>query len=82
MHLFRAYLGHPRITASLYDEHFIQLFWHYSNTIRGIRAAVDDPDTENATEAHVIYMNTLRKDPYPLNPVRAWPVVRLIPLLS
>ena len=43
-HLFRAYLGDLGIEASLKDEHFIQLFCYYSNTIGGVRIVVDDAD--------------------------------------
>jgi hypothetical protein len=80
-HLFRAFLGSQGIEASLNDEHFVQLFWYYSNTIGGVRVVVDDSDADNATEAHRTYMEALRDGPYPLNPVRAWPIVMLISLL-
>ena len=80
-HLFRAYLGSQGIDATLNDEHFVQLFWYYSNTIGGVRVIVDDSDADEATEAYSTYMEALRDGPYPLNPVRAWPVVILVSLL-
>lgn len=80
-HLFRSYLGSQGIEGILLDEHVVQLFWHYSNTIGGVRLAVDDEDAEAATSAHEAYMAAIREGPYPLNPVRAWPVVLLLSLV-
>jgi len=74
-HLFRAYLGDLGIEAWLKDEHFIQLFWYYSNTIGGVRIVVDDADQDDAIAAYKTYMEALRSGPYPFNPVRAWPIV-------
>ena len=80
-HLFRAYLGDHGIDASLNDEYFVQLFWYYSNTIGGVRVVVDDSDVDDATAAYKTYMEALRDGPYPLNPVRMWPIVVLISLI-
>lgn len=80
-HLFRAYLGSQGIEAFLFDEYVVQLFWTYSNTLGGVRVVVDDVDAEAATHACETYMSALRAGPYPLNPVRAWPIVLLISML-
>lgn len=79
-HLFRTFLGSHGITAHLLDEYFVQLFWHYSNTIGGVRVAVDAEDADQATSLHQEYMSSLREGPYPLQPVRAWPLVILLSL--
>ena len=79
-HLFRAYLGAQGIEGFLLDEYLVQLFWYYSNAIGGVRVVVDDADAEAATKAYETYMAALRTGPYPLNPVRAWPVVFLMSL--
>ena len=80
-HLFRMYLGSHGIEGFLLDEYFVQLFWYYSNTIGGVRVGFDDTDAEAAGGAYKTYMTALNTGPYPLNPVRAWPVVLLISLL-
>jgi hypothetical protein len=80
-HLFRAYLGDQGIDSTLNDEYFVQLFWYYSNTIGGVRVVVDDSDVDDATGAYKTYMAALRDGPYPINPVRAWPIVVLISLI-
>jgi hypothetical protein len=80
-HLFRMCLGSQGIEGFLLDEYFVQLFWYYSNTIGGVRVGVDDADAEAAINAYETYMAALRAGPYPLNPVRAWPIVLLMSLL-
>lgn len=79
-HLFRAFLGSQGINGVLHDEYFVQLFWYYSNTIGGVRVVVEEEDAEEAARAHTEYMAALREGPYPLNPVRAWPLVLLLSL--
>ena len=79
-HLFRMYLESEGLRGFLLDECFVQLFWYYSNTIGGVRVGVDDADSEAARDVFKSYMTALRDGPYPLNPVRAWPVVLLISL--
>lgn len=80
-HLFKAYLGSQGIEAHLADEHFVQLFWHYSNAIGGVRVTVAEDEVDAASEAYRTYMEGLRAGPYPLNPVRGWPAVILVSLL-
>ncbi len=80
-HLFRAFLGSRGIEAHLEDEYVVQLFWHYSNAIGGVRVVVNDDDVEEAAEVFQSYMEGLRSGPYPLRPVRAWPLVVLVSLL-
>ncbi|MEO8616984.1 MAG: hypothetical protein ABI600_17725 [Luteolibacter sp.] len=80
-HLFRMFLGSLGIEGFLRDEYFVQLFWSYSNAIGGVRVIVENVDAEDASIAYATYMAALRVGPYPLNPVRAWPVVIIIFLL-
>lgn len=80
-HLFRSFLESRGIEAHLLDEYFVQLFWHYSNTIGGVRVAVAEEDAETAAALHQEYMASLREGPYPVQPVRAWPVVILMSLV-
>ncbi len=80
-HLFRAFLGSRGMDAYLKDEHLIQFFWFYSSCAGGVKVDVMDSDAENATDAYRTYMKALRSGPYPLNPVRAWPLVFLLSLI-
>jgi len=80
-HLFRMWLESQGIEAFVFDEYFVQLLWYYSNTIGGVRVEVDDADAEVAFCAYKTYMTALRTGPYPLNPVRVWPIVLLLSLL-
>lgn len=80
-YLFRMWLESQGIEGFVFDEYFVQLFWYYSNTIGGVRVGVDDADAEAAVSAYKTYMTALRTGPYPLNPVRAWPLVLLMSLL-
>lgn len=77
-HLFRTFLESRGIEGFVLDEHFVQLFWHYSNAIGGVRVAVNDDDVAEARDIHQEYMAALRAGPYPVAPVRAWPVVILL----
>jgi len=79
-HLFRAFLESQGIEGQLLDENFVQLCWHYSNAIGGVRVAVDEADEAAASAVYQTYMARLRAGPYPLSPVRAWPVVALLSL--
>ena len=80
-HLFRAFLESRGIEGFLLDENFAQLFWHYTSAIGGIRLEVNDEDTVDARSAYEEYMCALRAGPYPVAPVRAWPVVALLSIL-
>jgi len=80
-HLFRMCLESQGIQGFIVDEYFVQLFWYYSNAIGGVRVEVGDTDSEAAGEAYKSYMTALRTGPYPLNPVRAWPLVLLMSFL-
>lgn len=77
-HLFRTFLESQGIEGFLLDENVSQLFWHYTNAIGGIRLAVNDEDAEEGRAIYQEYMGALRSGPYPLNPVRGWPVVILL----
>ncbi len=74
-HLFRTFLGSSQIEGFLFDEHLTQWFWHYSNAIGGVRLMVSNKDAEEAAKVYQEYMVNLRTGPYPLAPVRAWPLV-------
>jgi hypothetical protein len=74
-HLFRSFLESRGIEAHVLDENMVQLFWHYSNALGGVRVVVDELDVEEARAAYQEYMAALREGPYPVAPVRGWPVV-------
>ena len=77
-HLFRSFLESRGISAELFDEHVVQLFWHYSNAIGGVRVVVGPDDEEEAAEAHREYLKVLRAAPREFTGTRAWPVVLLL----
>ncbi|MEO5916017.1 MAG: DUF2007 domain-containing protein [Luteolibacter sp.] len=79
-HLFRSFLESRGMEAFVLDEHFVQLFWYYSNAIGGVRVAVDETDEDEAGALYGEYMAALRAGPFPLQPARAWPVVALLSL--
>lgn len=80
-HLFRMFLESRGIGGFVLDEHFVQLIWYYSNAIGGVRVAVNEEDADEACNAYHEYMGALRVGPYPLRPVRAWPVVLLLSIV-
>lgn len=80
-HLFRTFLESRGIEGFVLDENFVQLFWHYSNAIGGVRLTVDDEDAEDAAAAYHEYITALGTGPYPERPVRVWPAVALISLI-
>jgi hypothetical protein len=80
-HLFRMFLESRGIESFVLDENFIQLFWHYSNAIGGVRLVVDEDEADDAAAAYREYMSALRNGPYPEQPVRAWPAVALLSLV-
>lgn len=80
-HLFRTFLESRGIEGFVLDENMVQLFWHYSNAIGGVRLAVDDDDAEDALTSYHEYMEALNAGPYPERPVRVWPAVALLSLI-
>lgn len=80
-HLFRMYLADREIPAFLFDEHVVQLFWHLSQAMGGVRLVVSDTDAPTAREAWGDYRTALGPRPLPENEVRAWPFVGFISLL-
>jgi Putative prokaryotic signal transducing protein len=80
-HLFRLFLESEGVEAIVFDEHFVQLFWHYSNAIGGVRVAVDESDQEAASAIFHRYMIALRTGDYPLHPVRWWPIAAIASLM-
>ena len=80
-HLFRTYLASEGIESFLENENVVQLFWHYSNATGGVGIAVHEDDADAATKIHGSYMEALRNGPYPINPVRAWPLVILFSIV-
>ena len=77
-HLFRSFLGSRGIQAEVFDEHVVQLFWHYSNAIGGVRVVVAAEDEMDAAEAHREYLEVLRSEPREFSGARVWPVVLLL----
>ncbi len=77
-HLFRTFLASRGIEGFVLDENFVQMAWYYSNAIGGVRLAVNVDDVEEARGIYQEYMAALRDGPYPVRPVRAWPVVILL----
>lgn len=80
-HLFRAFLESRGIQSVLLDEHFVQLFWHYSNAVGGVRVAVAEDEAEEAAEVYTEYMESLRQGECPVAPVRGWPLVAVVSLI-
>lgn len=80
-HLCRMFLESRGIRARVLDEYLIQVCWHYSNALGGVRVSVDDDDLDAAIPIYQDYMSSLLNGPYPLNPVRAWPVVACLSIL-
>ena len=78
-YLFRAYLDSRGISATVLDEHVIQLFWYYSNALGGVRVVLnDDADLAEALEAYQEYVRALNVQPSLVTEVRAWPLVLLL----
>jgi hypothetical protein len=77
-HLFPSFLESRGISAELFDEDVVQLFWHYSNAIGGVRVVVGPDDEEEAAEAHREYLEVLRAAPREFPGTRAWPVALLL----
>ena len=80
-HLCRMFLESRGIRARVLDEYLIQVCWHYNNALGGVRVSVDDDDLDAAIPIYQDYMSSLLNGPYPLNPVRAWPVVACLSIL-
>ena len=57
----------------------MQVAWHYSNAIGGVRVVVHDQDANNATHE---YFRELRAEPRPIAAPRIWPVVMLVSLFT
>lgn len=80
-HLFRAFLGSRDIEGFVLDENICQIYWLYTNAIGGVRVQVNEDDVDAAEALYHEYMESLRSGPYPVAPVRAWPIVVLATLL-
>lgn len=80
-HLFRSFLESREIPAHIFDEHVVQLFWHYSNAIGGVRVVVSAEHTEAAALALTEYRDAIRSGPCVIPAARAWPVVLLLGIL-
>ncbi len=77
-HLFRSFLEAREIPAYVFDEHMVQLCWHYSNAIGGVRVVVSGDDFEEASQALEEYRGAIRSGPSMVASVRGWPVVLLL----
>jgi hypothetical protein len=80
-HMFRGFLGSREIEAFVLDENICQIYWLYTNAVGGVRVQVNDEDEEAAGALYHEYMESLRSGPYPVAPVRAWPLVVLATFL-
>lgn len=80
-HLCLMYLRDREIPAVLFDEHVVQLFWHLSNAMGGVRVAVPDENFQEAATALQEYRATIGTDPLPENEVRAWPLVAFFSMI-
>ena len=76
-HLLRTFLESRDVEAYLFDENIVQLMWHYTIALGGIRVMVADEDDEDATEAYEEYQGALRAEPTTYSVVRFWPLVLL-----
>lgn len=74
-HLLRAFLASHGISAHLFDEHLVQMVWHYSNAIGGVRVMVADDELEEATQCTRDYFARLNTAPKEISVPRAWPLV-------
>ena len=79
-HLFRSFLGSRGIEGFVQDEYVCQNNWLYTNAVGDVRVQVNEDDEEAAGILYHGYMESLRSGPYPLAPVRAWPLVALVTL--
>jgi hypothetical protein len=78
-HLFRMFLQARGIEASLLDEHLVQLCWHYSVAIGGVRVVLHDPDDrDEAIAAREEYFAAISSNPSLVAIVRGWPIVLLL----
>ncbi len=80
-HLCRMFLESRGIAARVLDEYLIQVCWHYSNALGGVRVSVADDDVDAAIPIFQDYMSSLRNGPYSFNQVRAWPVVAFLSIV-
>lgn len=78
--MFRAFLGSREIEGFVQDEFTCQNNWLYTNALGGVRVQVSEEDEEEAAALYHEYMVSLRSGPYPVAPVRAWPLVALLTL--
>ena len=79
-YLFRSYLINRGIDAHILDEHVVQIAWHYSNAIGGVRVVVHDHDALEADKVTHEYLRELRAEAQPTAAPRFWPVVMLVSL--
>jgi len=77
-HLFRAYLATNEVDAHVLDEHLVQLFWHYSDAIGGVRVVVADEEFNAAIELRDEHSKALKSDPPAESTPRAWPLVLVL----
>ncbi len=76
-HLLRSFLASRGVEAGVLDEHVIQIFWHYSDALGGVRVVVGDSQANEAVEAYRDYLDALVESPRPVTVARAWPLVLL-----
>jgi len=77
-HLFRAFLEAQGIAAHVWDEHFVQVAWYYSDAIGGVRVVTDGGDFEPALESYQEYARALREPPVLVTVARGWLLVLVL----
>ncbi len=80
-YLFRSYLESEGIQAFVFDEHFPQLWWLYTQAIGGIRVVVDVDVAEQAADLYSAYEKAIATGPNVVGDVKAWPAVLLVSLV-
>ena len=80
-HLFRSYLESYEIPAFVFDEHLVQMAWHYSNAIGGVRVVVPDDYSEDGASCFIEYSKAIRQSSSRETEVRAWLLTLLISFL-
>ncbi len=80
-HMFRSFLGSREIEGFVQDEFTCQNNWLYTSAIGGVRVQVNEDDVEAAGVLYQEYMESLRSGPYPMAPVRVWPIVAMVSLV-
>ncbi|MEM9480333.1 MAG: DUF2007 domain-containing protein [Verrucomicrobiota bacterium] len=74
-HLLRAYLESNGVEAHVFDEHFVQMYWFYSNAVGGVRVVVREGEFRSALELSDEYLSNLRSKPKTISVARYWGLI-------